>query len=109
MQEVTTIRGYRIASMSIGRPISVDTGQCRHRMRFDRDRLVHGLERYFRKNQLEANWDAIRQTEDERLITTLAMICPFEPSEKQALLEAKTLADRAESHDYADRNGGVVG
>ena len=30
----------------------------------------------------------------ERLITSLSMICPFEPREKQALLEAPTLADR---------------
>ena len=32
---------------------------------------------------------------DDRLVTTLAMFCPFEPQEKQALLEAETLAERA--------------
>ena len=29
------------------------------------------------------------------LVTSLAMACPFAPPEKQALLEAKTLSDRA--------------
>ena len=32
----------------------------------------------------------------ERLITSLSMICPFDPTEKQALLEAPTLEERAE-------------
>ena len=63
---------------------------------FDRERLLTGLVDYFSKHALSANWDAIRATPDERLVNTLAMICPFEPSEKQALLEAKTLAARAE-------------
>ena len=31
----------------------------------------------------------------ERLITSIAMVCPFEPSEKQALLEAADLEARA--------------
>jgi hypothetical protein len=31
----------------------------------------------------------------ERLVTSIAMICPFEPSEKQALLEAPDLDERA--------------
>ena len=32
----------------------------------------------------------------ERLVTSIAMVCPFEPSEKQALLEAPDLDERAE-------------
>ena len=31
-----------------------------------------------------------------QLITSLAMMCPFRPSEKQALLEARNLTARAE-------------
>ena len=31
---------------------------------------------------------------DETLLTTLCMVCPFEPAEKQALLEAATDEDR---------------
>jgi Lon protease-like protein len=61
----------------------------------DRARLERALRVYFRQHGLDADWDAVRQTPDERLVTSLAMICPFTPSEKQALLEAKTLAERA--------------
>ena len=32
--------------------------------------------------------------EDELLVNALAMLCPFQPEEKQALLEAQTLGDR---------------
>jgi Lon protease-like protein len=62
----------------------------------DRDRLLTMLKSYFKLHGLSADWDAVRHTPDERLVTSLAMICPFEPSEKQALLEAPTLAERSQ-------------
>ena len=61
----------------------------------DRDRLVAALRVFFRVHGLSADWDTIRQTPDERLVTSLAMICPFAPNEKQALLEASDLGERA--------------
>jgi Lon protease-like protein len=63
----------------------------------DRERLLDALGAYFTCNSIEGDWDTIRQTPDERLVTSLAMICPFEPPEKQALLEAPTLPQRAET------------
>ena len=62
---------------------------------FDRDRLLLGLRAYFQHHQMQADWDAITSVPGERLVTSIAMICPFEPSEKQALLEAPDLAERA--------------
>jgi Lon protease-like protein len=53
------------------------------------------LQAYFRQQGLSANWDAIESAPDEKLVTSLAMICPFASSEKQALLEASCLKDRA--------------
>lgn len=61
----------------------------------DRPRLLQALRGYFANTGLSGDWDAIEETPDERLITSLAMICPFEPSEKQALLEANDLSERA--------------
>jgi Lon protease-like protein len=63
---------------------------------FDRERLIQGLKTYFRQQQISADWDVIAKAPGERLVTSLAMICPFEPSEKQALLEAADPAARAE-------------
>jgi Lon protease-like protein len=63
---------------------------------FDRERLLRGLKTYFQKHQISADWDAIGLVAGERLVTSVAMICPFEPSEKQALLEASDLEKRAQ-------------
>ena len=62
---------------------------------FDRDRLLRGLRAYFQHHKIEADWDAITSVPGDRLVTSIAMICPFEPSEKQALLEAPDLDERA--------------
>lgn len=63
----------------------------------DRDHLLTALRNYFGRRGFEANWDAIRQMPDAMLLTTLCMACPFEDAEKQALLEAASLSDRAET------------
>jgi uncharacterized protein len=62
----------------------------------DRSRLLELLQTYFRQQGLSANWDAIESAPDEKLVTSLAMICPFASTEKQALLEATCLNDRAQ-------------
>jgi uncharacterized protein len=61
----------------------------------DRSALAAALKPYFRAHQIDANWDAIEQTPDAMLVTTLCMVCPFDVREKQALLEAPTPEDRA--------------
>jgi len=63
----------------------------------DRGRLLQALGDYFDANGIEGDWDAIEEAENEALVTSLAMICPFAAPEKQALLEAMTLPDRAEA------------
>jgi uncharacterized protein len=65
--------------------------------KIDRDRLIKVLNTYFEVNSIEGDWEAIEQTGDERLVTSLAMICPLGAPEKQALLESMTLTERAEA------------
>ncbi len=62
---------------------------------FDRAGLLAVLRASFARRGIEANWEAIDSMADDALVTTLCMACPFEPAEKQALLEAATLAERA--------------
>jgi Lon protease-like protein len=62
---------------------------------FDRDRLVRGLKSYFGRRQIQADFEAIEKAPAEYLVTSLAMACPFAPSEKQALLEAIDPDERA--------------
>jgi Lon protease-like protein len=60
-----------------------------------REPLVTALRGFFTHRGIDANWDAIKRLSDDVLVVTLAMVCPFEPAEKQALLEAPTEAERA--------------
>lgn len=61
----------------------------------DRPRLLAVVRRFFEHQGIEANWDAIEATPDARLVSSLAMSCPFGPNERQALLEAPNTAERA--------------
>ena len=62
---------------------------------FDRDRFIRGLKGFFTQRQISADWEAIEKAAGEHLINSIAMLCPFAPSEKQALLEAPDLDERA--------------
>ena len=62
---------------------------------FDRKRLVRGLRSFFVQQGIKADFEAIDKAPVEHLVTSLAMMCPFSPSEKQALLEATDLGERA--------------
>lgn len=62
----------------------------------DRDKLNILLKAYFNEHDIDADWEKIQQTSDQKLITCLCMICPFEPQEKQALLEAPCCNLRAD-------------
>ncbi len=50
--------------------------------------LAKVLRVYFDRHGIEADWNAIENAPLAGLVTSLCMICPFEPEEKQALLEA---------------------
>jgi hypothetical protein len=61
----------------------------------DRGRLLPALRQYFQLRGLTANWEAIERTPDRHLMVCLSMICPFQPNEKQALLECGKADERA--------------
>jgi len=64
---------------------------------FDRETFLGLLRRYFEAASLSSDWDTMRAAEDEMLINSLSMMCPFAVEEKQALLEAPDLSDRAQT------------
>lgn len=61
----------------------------------DRAAFDRALKRYLPAVGLQVDWKAIGQSSLSALVTTLSIVCPFEPAEKQALLEATSLAERA--------------
>lgn len=61
----------------------------------DRDNLLEALRAYLEARGLDIDWDTAESAPPEALINSLSMALPFEPPEKQALLEALDLDDRA--------------
>ncbi|HUT50774.1 MAG TPA: LON peptidase substrate-binding domain-containing protein [Alphaproteobacteria bacterium] len=92
-EELTSERGYRRVVPDY-RPFADDLIDAEPGS-FDRRRFLAALRSYMDANGIDADWEAIDETSDEQLITALAMLCPFAPSEKQALLECVDLGGRA--------------
>ena len=62
----------------------------------DRDALFDALKGYAGRHSLTVDWDSVRKAPSEALVNALSMMSPFGIGEKQALLEAKTVSDRAD-------------
>ena len=90
--ELEMQHGYRRSAASYGSFIG-DLEPDTRRV-IDRDRFTAMLRTFFARQGLEVDWDAVGNAPDEALVNSLAMICPFRPEEKQALLEAPSLDER---------------
>jgi Lon protease-like protein len=55
------------------------------------------LGRYFDARELSADWDTLKEADDELLVNSLSMMLDFDPEDKQALLEAPSLSTRRET------------
>jgi Lon protease-like protein len=60
----------------------------------DIDRLLSALRRYLDHRGLAIDWGDAESAPSDALINSLAMALPFDPMEKQALLEAETIFER---------------
>ena len=72
------------------RPLADDDG-------FDRIRFLRALKPYLERRSLEVDWEAAKTAAGEALVNSLSMLLPFDPAEKQALLEAASLSERREA------------
>jgi Lon protease-like protein len=91
--EVDSTRGYRRVVPN-WEPFRSDVVK-RDKFDIDKERLLVALRGYFEKKAIDADWEAINRMNNVQLITTLAMICPFNATEQQALLVAEKIEDRA--------------
>ncbi len=62
----------------------------------DRESLLTTLTAFLKANNLSVDWDGVENAPNEALVNALAMMSPYGPAEKQALLEAPDLKTRAE-------------
>jgi len=92
--EIEMRRGYRRVRADMA-PFGADLDLEAPVTAVPREAMLAALRGYFTHRSIDANWDAIKRLPDDMLVITLSMVCPFEPAEKQALLEAPTDVDRA--------------
>ncbi|SHH43695.1 LON peptidase substrate-binding domain-containing protein [Cognatishimia maritima] len=71
-----------------------DLGMHEHDPEFQRASFLGLLQKYFDAQALSTDWDAMKEADDEMLINSLAMLLELQVEDKQAMLEAKSLAER---------------
>ena len=76
---------------------------------FPRDRLLAALKAYLSTRDMKADWKSVMTAPGEALVNALAMMCPFDPAEKQALLEAASFQERASTLMALLEMGGADG
>lgn len=91
-RELEPVHGYRRVASDFAPFLADMAPDARHVI--DRERFTAMLRTFFTRQGMEIDWDAVRDAPDEALVNSLAMICPFRPEEKQALLEAQGLDER---------------
>lgn len=94
-EELDLKNGFRRVSADWQRFAGHDLTPC-HDCKVEEEQFYTLLEDFFGQHDMSADWGILKTTPFSRLINILSMICPFEYNEKQALLEANTLQDRAE-------------
>jgi uncharacterized protein len=62
----------------------------------DRKAVLDSLAAFLKANNLKVDWEDIEKAPNEALVNALAMMSPYDPAEKQAMLEAPDLKTRAE-------------
>jgi Lon protease-like protein len=87
----TLSRSFRIA------PFVADLRSRDEEDAVDRASLLAAFKAYLEANKLEADWESVERASNMTLVNSLSMMAPFEPAEKQALLEAPDLKSRAET------------
>jgi uncharacterized protein len=93
--ETGTSKPYRICDVNYA-PYQKDLVRGYGQNAVDWPKFLEVLKSYLEARKLSADWDSIQRSPTELLINTLAMISPYGPEEKQALLEAPDLKTRSE-------------
>ena len=94
VEELTVMTPYRQVRADYG-DFATDFVPRAGEKEVDRDAVLDALRRFAEASGLKIDWDGIDQAPNEALVNALAMMSPFGPREKQALLEAPDIKARA--------------
>jgi Lon protease-like protein len=107
LMQLTGVARFRVVAEL---PVATDYRQCRvdffpftddfiarkGEELVDRKAVLAALTAFLKANDLKADWQDIENAPNEALVNALAMMSPYDPAEKQAMLEAPDLKTRAE-------------
>lgn len=96
LEEIETMTSFRQVRASFA-PYTRDFQAREGEEYVDREGVLKVLRDFAAATEIDINWEGIDRTPNEALVNALSMMSPFGPKEKQALLEAETLKDRAEA------------
>jgi hypothetical protein len=91
--ELTVSKPYRMVQAEYG-AFGDDLIPPKPDYQMDRERLESALRRYEQANGFMVDWQQVSAAPAESLVHAIATLCPFDPAEKQALLEARRLDER---------------
>lgn len=94
MEEIASHHPYRSFRIA---PFFADLSDADEEATIDRSALLAAFRAYLEANKLEADWESVERASNTTLVTSLSMMSPFGPAEKQALLEAPDMRSRAET------------
>ncbi len=94
-EELAVSTGYRQCRVTFV-PFAAASGARHGEDEVDREALLEALAAFLKANKLKTDWEGIESAPNEALVNALAMMSPYSPAEKQALLEAPNLKTRAD-------------
>ena len=96
VSELTVMTPFRQATID-ATGFSLDFQRSYGEDGVDRDRFLKMMKDYAEFANFELNWDEISKTGTADLVNFCCMVSPYGAKEKQVLLEARSLEDRAET------------
>ena len=91
--ELSLTKGFRKANVKWS-PFQDDFEIKKLTNKAKRSEFMDVLKPFLSKISVSADWEAIDVSSDEDIINSISMGCPFDQSEKQALLEAQNIDER---------------
>ena len=95
IEEMTALTAYRQCKVDYF-PFIDDFTARKGEEAVDREALLAVLTDFLKANNLKVDWEGVESAPNEALVNALAMMSPYGPAEKQAMLEAPDLKTRAE-------------
>ena len=96
LKEMPTMSPFR-RDMVTAEPFAQDFDREYGEERVDRIRFLKMMRDYAEFGNFDLNWDEIEKTGTADLVNFCCMVSPYGAAEKQALLEASSIEDRAET------------